>query len=143
MTVQITKRHLDFVEEARKAFEESPRLESYRSSDESLLALRMGAYRDCIDVYNLDGGVANFVQQLPPMPAPRKMIHDFSLLMEHQFPKMFSIENKELGVLEEVSGFLISELNKRDKDKFAITRYCTMIANCAMMIADNEGSQEL
>ncbi|APC48980.1 hypothetical protein BME96_12605 [Virgibacillus halodenitrificans] len=64
---QISKKHLEFVGEAKKAFEDNPIQETHRNGEETLIALRMGADRDCIMVYRLDGYVGNFVQQLQPV----------------------------------------------------------------------------
>ncbi|MFD1335774.1 hypothetical protein ACFQ4N_09460 [Oceanobacillus iheyensis] len=63
---QISKEHLEFVEEAKKEFNSNPLLETYRNGDDSLIALRMGKDRDCVMVYKLNGCVANFIQQLNP-----------------------------------------------------------------------------
>lgn len=67
---QITKEHLDFMDEARYAFLYNPRLETFRNEDNTLIALRRGFDRDCIEIHKLDGRVATFVQQMPPVAHP-------------------------------------------------------------------------
>lgn len=67
---QITTEHLDFMREARRTFNNDPRLETHRNDDDTLIALRMGPDRDCIEIHKLDGRVANFVQQMKPIPHP-------------------------------------------------------------------------
>lgn len=67
---QITKEHIDFMEEARRNFLVYPRLDTHRNDDDTLIALRVGMERDCIMIYRLDGYVANFVQQIPPVSHP-------------------------------------------------------------------------
>ncbi|KNE19690.1 hypothetical protein [Virgibacillus pantothenticus] len=68
---QISKDILNFVEEAKREFEAYPFLETYRNQNETLIALRTGEDRDCIAIYRLDGYVANFVQQMQPLPLKR------------------------------------------------------------------------
>lgn len=63
---QITKEHLNFMNEARLAFIRNSRLETYMNDDNTLIALRTGADRDCVEIHKLDGYVANFVQQMRP-----------------------------------------------------------------------------
>lgn len=64
MIQHIKKMHLDFVQEAKEAFETNEKLETYRNEDDSLIALRMGKDRDCVLVYELGECIANFVQQI-------------------------------------------------------------------------------
>lgn len=65
---QITKDHLDFLHEAKVEFELNPFRETIRNEDDTLIALRMGEDRDCVMIFRLDGYVANFVQQINPVP---------------------------------------------------------------------------
>lgn len=65
---QITNEHLNFLREAISEFERFPFRETFRNEDETLIALRMGEDRDCVMIYKLDGYVANFVQQISPVP---------------------------------------------------------------------------
>lgn len=67
---QIYKEHLEFMEEAKKAFEENERLETYRNENEVLIALRYGMDRDCIQVYELGeeiGFFANIMKKAPKL----------------------------------------------------------------------------
>lgn len=65
---QIYREHLDFMEEARKAFDGNLRLETYRNKDESLLALRYGMDRDCIQIYKLGDEVGFFSNMMNVAP---------------------------------------------------------------------------
>ncbi len=67
---QIYREHLDFIEEAREAFEKNERLETYRNADDTLIGLRYGVDRDCIQVYSLGeevGFFANIMRKAPPL----------------------------------------------------------------------------
>lgn len=144
MTIQIHPSELLFMAEAKKAFQSSPLLQTYINDDETFIALRMGMDRDCIDVYQLDGGVANFVQQLEPIPAPRTAVLSFAFEMESQLNA-----NDHKGGWEGTDvEYLCRELCKnytflstamKRKDKAEIRRRCANIANFAMMISENEG----
>ena len=147
--MQITKHHLAFVQEAKEAFESHSLLETYRNDGETLIALRMGEDRDCVNVYELGNEIANFVQQMEPCPKPRRVISEFAYDME-----------KQLQVNDHKGGWkrehwcdlatdieiniekLRKELMKKGRANFdlhEITIRCANIANYAMMIADNEG----
>ncbi len=52
--------HLEFLEEAKAAFNENSRLETYRNENDSMIALRYGPKRDCIWIYELGSEVAFF-----------------------------------------------------------------------------------
>jgi hypothetical protein len=144
--MQITKRHLDFVQEANGVFEDEPLRETCRNDDESLIALRMGMDRDCVDLYELGEHVALFSQQMDPCPMPRRPVREFSYDME----KQLEANDHKGGWNDEDHHFLTAqlaknlfdlnyELKKVDRDKHKITIRCANIANFAMMIADNEG----
>lgn len=144
--MQITKRHLDFVGVAKGVFEDEPLRETCRSDDDTLIALRMGMDRDCVEVWELGDIIANFVQQMEPCPMPRKIVREFSYEMESQL----QVNDHKGGWKREHHEFLTKELtrnliklteelSKQDKDKNYITLRCANIANFAMMIADNEG----
>ncbi|CAM3364969.1 hypothetical protein PALU110988_18765 [Paenibacillus lupini] len=62
--MQITKRHLIFLEEAKRAFIENPHYETYRNEENNLIALRRGEDRDCIEIYKLSGRVGFFAQMM-------------------------------------------------------------------------------
>lgn len=145
--MQITNKHLGFLEEAKAAFETRPLLETYWNKDDfDLIALRIGEDRDCINIYELGDEIANFVQQMDPMPMPRKAVREFAFDMEQQLKINdhkggWSREHAEFLAHELQRNFvkLASEIDKGDKDKHEITILCANIANFAMMIADNEG----
>lgn len=146
MSQQITKRHLAFVQEAKEVFEDNHLRETCRSDDDSLIALRMGMDRDCVEVWELGESIANFVQQMEPCPPPRKAVQEFA----HDMEKQLKVNDHKGGWQREHYQFLDKqmiknfmalgkELSKDDKDKHEITIRCANIANFAMMIADNEG----
>ncbi|MGA4718835.1 hypothetical protein [Fictibacillus nanhaiensis] len=147
MAQQITKNHLAFMKEARKAFEESNLLETYCNKEEfDLIALRYGMDRNCIQVYEIGEDIANFVQQMEPAPKPRKPLMQFAFDMEKQLrvndhKKGWGSEHYEFLMKELTKNYthLIQELQKLDRDKHEITIRSANIANFAMMIADNEG----
>lgn len=66
--MQITREHLNFMEEAKTAFEENYRLETYRNENDTLIALRYGMDRDCIQIYKLDGEVGFFANIMNKAP---------------------------------------------------------------------------
>ncbi|TMU85511.1 hypothetical protein FGG79_09825 [Bacillus sp. BHET2] len=81
----ITSTHLDFLDEAREAFMKNEILETYWDKDTfDLIALRFGMDRDCVLVYELGEEIANFVQQMEPLPRPRKSVMEFAYDMEAQ-----------------------------------------------------------
>jgi hypothetical protein len=144
--MQITKEHLTFMEQAKEAFEANPLLETYTNDDQNHIALRMGMDRDCVDVYALDGHIANFVRQMEPDCGPRKAVRLFAYDME----KQLKVNDHRNGWKEEHCEYLseqlgrnhtalIKELAKNLSDPFEITIRCANIANYAMMIADNKG----
>jgi hypothetical protein len=146
MTQHITKSHLDFVQEAKEAFEKNSLLETYRNNHDHLIALRMGADRDCVLIYELGECIANFVQQMEPYPKPRKAVMEFA----HDMEKQLRVNDHKCGwdsasyefLSERIlanSYSLYSEFSKEVKDKKEIAIRSANIANYAMMIADNEG----
>jgi hypothetical protein len=147
MTIQITNTHLAFVEEAKEAFEQFPLYETYMNAEGSFIALRFGADRDCVMVYELGEPIANFVQQMDPCPQPRKVVREFAhdmekLLKENEHKSGW--ENEDVVFLgnQIAKNFekLAREFKKIDINKQEITTRCANIANFAMMIADNEGN---
>ncbi|MEK4403483.1 hypothetical protein MKZ26_03430 [Sporosarcina sp. FSL K6-6792] len=54
MTASIHQNEFDFLEEAKKAFENNAQFETHRNADDDLIALRCGPDRDCINIYQLD-----------------------------------------------------------------------------------------
>ncbi|WP_172369602.1 hypothetical protein [Sporosarcina jiandibaonis] len=54
MTAHIYQEDLDFLQEAKEAFESDYTLFTYRNDDDSLIALRRGEDRDCIHIYRIN-----------------------------------------------------------------------------------------
>lgn len=146
MTIQIQDKHLAFMHEAREAFLENDVLDTYRNEEDfDLIALRMGYDRDCILIYELGQGIANFVQQMKPSPRPRKEVMKFASYMENQL----AVNEHKGHWHREHQEFLFREMARNvsklyealntDKDKAEVTIRAANIANFAMMIADNEG----
>jgi len=69
--MEITNRHLAFLERAKEAFSEDVRMESYRDADGSLLALRRGLDRDCVEILEIRY-VAFFSQMISESKRPNE-----------------------------------------------------------------------
>lgn len=67
--MQIYREHLDFMEEAKVAFEENARLETYRNAEGTFIALRYGVDRDCIKIYELGGEIGFFANIMNKAPS--------------------------------------------------------------------------
>ncbi len=70
MTANIHQNEFDFVEEAKKVFENDARLETYMNANEDLIALRCGPDRDCINIYQLGREVLfahNVMKKVPEL----------------------------------------------------------------------------
>ena len=65
---QITRQHLNFLQEAGLAFEENQRLETYRDKENQFIALRYGLDRDCIWIYELGDDVGFFANIMAKAP---------------------------------------------------------------------------
>lgn len=146
MSSQINNSHLAFMQEAKNQFEKDPLAETYRNPDETMIALRIGVDRDCILIYELGDGIANFVQQISPQSSPRKLLLEFTSNMEVQLRanKLKSGWIREHH--QDITGMIYSDLDhlrkeliRVDKNKYEITELCAAIANYCMMVADNEG----
>lgn len=70
--VDIYQEDLDFLEEAKQAFQEVPRLETWRNKEGTHIALRCGMDRDCIYIYKL-GPEVLFANNIMPK-APRLIL---------------------------------------------------------------------
>jgi hypothetical protein len=142
----ITPRHLVFVDEAAKSFDENPRQETHRSEDNTLIALRMGMDRDCVMVYELGEYVGNFVQQVDKkVPQLRKEVNWFA----HEMEKQLKANEHKPGWSHCPYEFLINELERNlHRIKHSSVAYsefrrrCANIANFAMMLADNDRREE-
>ncbi|MGO4181842.1 hypothetical protein AB4Z17_11720 [Paenibacillus sp. TAF43_2] len=62
--MQITKQHLEFLEEAKIAFLVNVRWDTYFNDHSGLIALRFGPDRDCIRIYELGDEVGFFAQMI-------------------------------------------------------------------------------
>lgn len=138
---QITDVHLAFMHEARDAFLNNNVLESYWNKDDfNLIALRVGADRDCILIYGLENEVANFVQQMKPSPNPRKEIMNFAHEMESVLRHYPALENKEqayiYGSLQNIMNGLFVNLRKPYRPSAKSTKnMCVNLAAQAMLLA--------
>jgi NTP pyrophosphatase (non-canonical NTP hydrolase) len=138
--MQITKKHLAFLEEAKEAFENDIKLHTYRNEEETFIALRRGMDRDCIDVYELGENVAFFAQQLNPIPSPREELHWFIQEME----KKLEANDHKGGWENCTNGYLCNRLKEECVELFKEISYqgpnivneAADVANIAMMIAD-------
>lgn len=146
MGAYIKPEHLAFLEEVKAVFGADCRRETHQNEEGTLIALRFGTDRDCINVFELGEEIAFFTQQIEPNPIPRLEVMEFSRDMEIQLAK----NDHKRGWINEhhqdLTGSILyqleklrKELIKIDKDKNEISKRCSNIANFAMMIADNEG----
>jgi hypothetical protein len=138
---QIYPEHLEFVAEAAKAFEEHLALETYKNKEGDLIALRFGADRDCIQVYELGEPVGFFAQQVDVrVRAPRKQVSRFAMEMEEQ---LFANDHKA-GWENSTPQYLRNQLDRNLRKLFSCAshsefrRRCANIANYAMMLSDND-----
>ncbi|MBO1003147.1 hypothetical protein [Pseudogracilibacillus auburnensis] len=72
---QIYREHLDFMEEAKNAFEANERLETCTNADGTLIALRYGVDRDCIQIHELGEQIGFFANIM--RKAPKLYVGDF------------------------------------------------------------------
>jgi hypothetical protein len=64
----IRQEHLDFMQEAKQAFTDNARLETYRNTDDTFIALRQGQDRNCIEVFALTPGSLFFENIMDKAP---------------------------------------------------------------------------
>lgn len=78
MAVDLYQEDLDFLEEAKDAFINNHRLETYRNNKDTHIALRYGMDRDCIKIYKLGKKVlfANNVMNRAPQLVVGKNVED-------------------------------------------------------------------
>lgn len=142
---EIFTTHLEFVQEAKQAFDADPTLYTWRNDPETLIALRYGADRDCILVYELGPCIANFVEQAKPAPLWEEVIKfSFDMQMRLLANRAKDVwkrsdENFLFEKMMQHQESLHEELSRANTNKRVITILCADIANYAMMIADNEG----
>lgn len=78
MAVDLYPEELDFLKEAKDAFINNLRLETYRNIGETHIALRYGMDRDCIQIYKLGESIlfANNVMNRAPQLVVAKNVED-------------------------------------------------------------------
>lgn len=142
---QIYPKHLEFVAEAARAFEEHLAWETYMNKEGDLIALRFGTDRDCIQVYELGEPIGFFAQQVDVrVRAPRKQVSRFAMEMEEQ---LFANDHKA-GWENSTPQYLRNQLDKNFRRLFGckshseFRRRCANIANYAMMLSDNDRREE-
>ncbi|GKV66722.1 MULTISPECIES: hypothetical protein [unclassified Sporosarcina] len=121
--IQIKKEHLNFAASAAIGFSENKNWETYQDADyPGLLALRMGADRDCVEVYEIGKEVANFVQMLEPQPAPEKEAMDFifySAKLNKEKNFTYSFEQGLIGSISAAADQLKGRIGKTATKKEA------------------------
>lgn len=60
--------HLEFMEEAKSAFESNPRFETYRNTEGNLIALRHGLDRNCIGIHEIGKEIGFFAEVMERAP---------------------------------------------------------------------------
>ena len=68
--MQITQRHLEFLAEAKEAFNNDVRMETLISVEYDLIALRRGSGRDCVQIYEIGEQVGFFAQMIASSKRP-------------------------------------------------------------------------
>lgn len=64
----IRQEHLEFLQEAKQAFTDNARMETYRNADDTFIALRQGQDRNCIEVFALTPGSLFFENIMDKSP---------------------------------------------------------------------------
>lgn len=113
--MQITNRHLKFLEEAKDLFSNNPRASTHRDEDVGLIALRYGLDRDCIWTFELGEEVAFFAQQIPPSP-PLIVDNRTSLKPEKLDSFMYGLmkEVRKFDLMERLETWEISETDYQE-----------------------------
>lgn len=156
--MQITKRHLAFLDEAKAVFEKNVCRETHWNTERDLIALRYGLDRDCINIFELGEEVGFFSQMIPPTDADKliaaigrnynKDMHEIRPELgwfAEQMEKQLTENEHKGGWLSSREDYLIAELERslrRIKSSniasVEYTRKCANIANYAMMLADKD-----
>lgn len=159
--MQITKRHLSFLQESQKVFNAEILRTTHINDDGDLIALRYGANRDCIKIIEIGEEVGFFSQMISATDGDQfiaavgkvydKDLHElrpeiglFAEMMERQLR-----ENDHKDGWENTSfDYLFHELHKNLHGlKVCVShsefrRRCANIANFAMMLSDNDRREE-
>ena len=148
--MEITKGLLNFVEEAKQAFENDKQATTYRDWNEEYIALRTSVERNDITVYKIAEPAKVFTGQLQPCPFPREVILDFGYEMESGLKEnrlKYGWDEVKSDYLEsmlfQTQQKLNEELSRKSPYNFSktlITQYCAEIALYSMMIADKKGA---
>ncbi|MGD7046996.1 hypothetical protein FZC83_02025 [Rossellomorea marisflavi] len=104
---QISKEALEFLDEAIKGFNLNSNLTTYRSEDESFIALRCGFREDCIAIYELGSPVGNFTQQLV---GQHKVLVDYE-----EVDKVRKMKEMILMQTDKVSKMINSNIDEEQK----------------------------
>lgn len=157
---QIRARHLEFLETAKREFSKNILLETWRDEGD-LIALRYGADRDCVHIFELGESVAFFANMIPATDG-RELVETLArkhnLMMEEVRTSVaeFSYEmEKQLRANENKGGwgncteqFLRNSLERNLRSLTTCNshseyrRRCANIANFAMMLHENDLQEE-
>lgn len=157
---QISARHLEFLETAKREFSSNILLETWQDEGD-LIALRYGEDRDCVHIFELGESVAFFANMIPAtdfMELVDTLARKHKLMAEKIRTSVaeFSYEmEKQLSANEDKGGwnncteqFLRNSLERNLR---ALTtcnshseyrRRCANIANFAMMLHENDIQEE-
>lgn len=157
---QINLKHLDFLETAKREFSQNVLLETWRDEGD-LIALRYGADRDCIHIFELGEPVAFFTNMIPATDGKklvetltrkhnlmteevRTSVAEFSYEMEKQLR-----ENEDKGGWRSCTEKYLRKNLERNLQALVSTnshseyrRRCANIANFAMMLHENDLQEE-
>lgn len=159
---QITGRHLEFLEEVKERFKANIKLESWRSKDGDLIALRRGMDRDCIQIIDLGDEVAFFAQAIPPTDGGKLLEaigKEYDLELSKVRPEVaeFGLEMEKQLIANEFKGgwencthtYLIHQVQKNvhglmnSISHSEFRRRCANIANFAMMLDNVDRREEV
>lgn len=159
---QINKKHLDFLEECREAFDSEILRETHFEKGGDLIGLRYGVDRDCIRMFELGEEIALFTKMVKPTDADEYIVSigekfdkginkvgtevgEFSAEMEKQLQANEHKGGWQDCTNEYLAGKLKKNLSKMEGciSHSEFRRRCANIANFAMMLADNDRREEL
>lgn len=158
---QITNKHLEFLDECRKVFNNEILRTTHINEDGDLIALRYGADRDCIEMLELGQEIAFFAQILKPTDADEfiqevgkfydrdvcEIRDELGWFVEKMEAQLRANEHKG-GWKNTANHHLLRELDKNLHKLMTCAshseyrRRCANIANFAMILADNDQREE-